>query len=899
MRDRDLREWRKLVRQRADREWRELSLDVVDELACHLADLYAAAQAAGASQGEARSRALDALNAASFLELSKRPRARQMPTGYLHDMRLAVRQLRASPIVSAVAIFSLALGIGANTAIFSIVNSLLLRPLPVREPRQLVTLTNGSWTNPIWEQIRDRRDLFDSAFAWSANRFNLASGGEADLIDGIWASGGLFETLGVGAILGRTFTAVDDRRGGGPDGPVAVISYDFWQRRFGGAADAVGRTLNIERVPFTVIGVTPPDFFGPEVGRAFDVAIPIGDEPIIKGRESLLDGRSTWWLSIMARLKPDQSIDAANAGLRAAQPAIRDATAPGWNGYLTEPFTLASAITGESQLRRRYERPLIIVLVIVVLVLVIACANIANLLLARATARRYEFSVRRALGASRWRLARQLIAESAILSAAGALAGIVVARWGSQLLVQQLSTRTNHVFLDLSLDVRVLAFTIGVTIATTLLFGVAPARRVAASEPMDAVKEQGRALAGGRRGGLAGGLVVAQVALSLVLVVAATLFVRTFASLASLDLGFDRDRALVVNVNAQRAQIDPSSRLPVFEHVLKRMQVLPGVAEAGLSTITPVSGQGWNTEVDVSNRPRLDGRQAMTWRNAITPRWFAALGMRLVVGRTFTDFDGKGAPPVVIVNQAFVRHFLNGQDPIGHTVQRRLMFNRNRPNASPPPPQEIVGVMADAVYRNLREPVPPTMFEPLEQSEMSLIPAITLIVRTARSPMTEARSIASAIRDVNGDLALTFRPLDDVVSASVMQERIVAMLAGFFGGLALLLAALGLFGLTSYTVARRRTEIGIRMALGAAPSGVVALVLSRIIGLVAVGIAAGAALSLWASQFVAALLYQLEPRDPVTVVGAAAMLVVISSIAAMLPAYRASRIDPATVLRDS
>jgi putative ABC transport system permease protein len=898
MRDRDVREWRTLIRERADREWRELSPDVVDELACHLADLHAAALTGGTSQAEARRRALDALNAASFLEVSKRPRARHRPTGYVQDVRLAVRQLRASPLVSAVAILSLALGIGANTAIFSIVNSLLLRPLPVRQPQQLVTLTQGSWTNPIWEQIRDRHELFESAFAWSATRFNLASGGEAEFVDGIWASGGMFESLGVGAILGRTFTASDDRRGSGPDGPVAVISYNLWQRRFAGAADVVGRTLNIERVPFTVVGVTPPEFFGPEVGRTFDVAVPIGDEPIIRGRGSWLDQRSTWWLSIMARLKPDQSIDAANAALRAAQSAIRDATAPGWNGYITEPFTLAPAATGESQLRRRYERPLIVVLTIVALVLVIACANIANLLLARATARHHEFSVRRALGASRWRLARQLVAESAVLSVAGAVAGIVVARWGSHFLVQQISTRTDRVFLDLSLDMRVLAFTIGVTIATTLLFGVVPALRVAASEPMEAIKEHGRGLAG-RRVGLSGSLVVAQVALSLVLVVAATLFVRTFTSLANLDLGFDRDRVLVVDVNAERVQIDRADRLPVFERVLERVQMLPGVDEAGLSTITPVSGQGWNVEIDVSNAPRLEGRQALTFRNAITPRWFAALGMRLVAGRAFTDSDRKGAPPVVIVNQAFVRHFLNGQDPIGHTVQRRLMFNRNRPDASPPPSQEIVGVIADARYRNLREAVPPTMFEPLEQGEGALRAELALIIRTAGSPTTGARSVASAIRDVNADLAITFRPLADFVNASVVRERIVAMLAGFFGGLALLLAGLGLFGLTSYTVERRRTEIGIRMALGAAPSGVIGLVLSGTTGLVAIGIIIGGTLSLWAARFVGALLYQIEARDPVTLVSAAATLAAIAAIAAALPAYRASRIDPATVLRES
>ena len=909
MRDRDLREWRTLIRERADREWRELSPDVVDEFACHLADLHAAALSGGASQAEARARALAALNAACFLEVSRRPRARNMPTGYGHDVRLALRQLRASPLVSAVAILSLALGIGANTAIFSIVNSLLLRPLPVDQPQQLVTLTDGSWTNPIWEQIRERADLFDGAFAWSETRFNLASGGEAEFVDGIWASGSLFETLGVRPILGRTFTPADDRRGGGPDGAVAVISYNFWQGRFGGAADVVGRTLNVERVPFTVIGVTPPEFFGPMVGRTFDVAIPIGNEPIVRGPGSWLDERSSWWLSIMARLKRDQSLEAANAALRAAQPAIRDATAPGWNNYITEPFTLAPAATGESQLRRRYERPLIVVLAIVALVLVIACANIANLLLARATARHHEFSVRRALGASRWRLARQLVAESAVLSAAGAIAGIVVARWGSQFLVQQISTRTDRVFLDLSLDTRVLVFTIGVTIATTLLFGVAPALRVAASEPMEAIKEHGRSLAA-RRGGLSGSLVVAQVALSLVLVVAAMLFVRTFTSLASLDLGFNRDGVLVVNVNAERTErprsaavsgggaerLDP---LPVFERVLERVQALPGVVETGLSTITPVSGQGWNVSVDVSNTPPLEGRQALTFRNGITPRWFAALGMRLVAGRTFTDADRKGAPRVVIVNQAFVRRFLNGQDPIGHTVQRRVMFNRNRPNAPRPPAQEIVGVMADAVYSNLREPIPPTMFEPLEQRDESLGAQMALIVRTAGAPMTEARSIASAIRDVDSDLAITFRPLADFVNASVVRERIVAMLAGFFGGLALLLAGLGLFGLTSYTVERRRPEIGIRMALGAAPSGVIGLVLSGTAGLIAIGIIAGGTLSLWASRFVGALLYQVEARDPITLGGAAATLAAVGAIAAALPAYRASRIDPATVLRES
>jgi len=825
----------------------------------------------------------------------------------MHDIRLAVRTLRATPIVSAVAILSLALGIGANTAIFSLVNSLLLRSLPVRQPQQLVVLSDGSWSNPIWEQVRARPQLFDGAFAWSAVRFNLASGGETEFVDGLWASGGMFEALGVPAMLGRTFTTADDVRGpsssraGGRDGAVAVISYAYWQRRFGGAADAIGRTLTVERMPFTVIGVTPPDFFGPEVGRTFDIAVPLGDEPLVRGPDSALDRRSTWWLSIMARLRPEQSIDSANAALRGVQPQIREATLPDWSqkelgGYLKEAFTLTPAASGESGLRRRYERPLVIIMIVVALVLLIACANIANLLLARATARRHELSVRLALGASRWQLVRQLLTESAVLSGAGAALGVLFALWGSRLIVGQLSTATNIVFLDLSLDWRVLAFTIGVTAATALLFGTAPAFRAAGIAPMEAIKEHGRSAAGDARFGLANGLVVAQVALSVVLIVAAGLFVRTFTQLGSVHLGFDHERVLVVNVNAQRTQIAPADRLATFERVRERVRAVPGVAEAALSEITPVSGAGWNGRVDVSDTPTLNDRQSITFINGITPGWFATFGTPLVAGRLFNDRDRQGAPRVVVVNQAFARNFLNGANPIGHVVRSRGGF------VNPEAPKEIVGVVADAVYRNLREPIPPTMYVPFEQMEdpMPTRPAVSVVVRAASgSPALLSRSIARAIAEVNPDLAITFRPLTDVVNASLTQERLVAMLSGFFGGLALLLAGLGLYGVTAYAVSRRRTEIGIRMALGAAPAGVVRLVLSRVSLLVGAGVIAGAGISLWASRFVGPLLFGLQPRDPATLVGAAVVLSTVGAIAGWLPARRASRIDPSEVLRDS
>jgi putative ABC transport system permease protein len=831
----------------------------------------------------------------------------------VHDCRLAVRALLATPVVSLVAALSLALGIGANTAIFSLVNSLLLRALPVKAPQQLAMMTDGtvmsngtarrSWTNPIWEQMRSRRDLYDGLFAWSNQRFNLAAGGETLFVEGLWVSGGMFDTLGVPAMLGRTFTPADDTRGGGPDGAVAVISYSFWQRQFGGAADAIGKRLDLERVGFTIIGVTGPDFFGPDVGRAFDVAVPIGVEPLVRGKESWLDARSTWWLTVMARLKPGQSVDAGTAAIRGVQPQIREATMPpDWrpsdkDRYLKEKFTLVAAGTGNSSMRQRYERPLLTLLVVVGLVLLIACANIANLLLARATARRHELSVRVALGASRWRLARQLLCESFVLAGSGAAAGMLLASWASRLVVRQLSTQTSTVFLDLSPDWRVLAFTIGVTVATALLFGTVPALRASGVAPIDALKEHGRGTSSDSRAGLASGLIVAQVALSLVLVVAAGLFMRTFSSLSGLHLGFDRDRVLLVTINAQRTEIPPADRLATFERIRQRVLAVPGVASAAVSLVTPVSGSTWDNRVDISDSVDLPEREKQSNFNAITPGWLTTFGTPLIAGRDIAGGDRKGTPPIAIVNQTFARKFLNGASPIGHTVTT----GGAGPGAEPP--REIVGVVGDAVYRALREPVPPTMYVPLAQLDESRRPApasMSVSVRSATgNPALLARSVSAAISGVNRDLALTFRPLVDQVNASLTQERIVAMLAGFFGALALLLAAIGLYGVTSYAVSRRRTEIGIRMALGAAPGGVVRMVLSRVTLLVVIGVAVGGALSLWASKFVETLVYGLEPRDPVTLAGAAVVLAAVGAIAGWLPAHRASRIDPAEVLRDS
>jgi putative ABC transport system permease protein len=837
----------------------------------------------------------------------------------MHDVRLAIRSLRSTPVVSLVAVLSLALGIGANTAIFSLVNSLLLRTLPVADPGQLVVVNDAgvtspgiqSWTFAIWDNIRQRSTPFDGAFAWSSQRFNLAKAGEQQPVDGMYVTGAYFATLGVPALIGRTITEVDDVRGGGKDGPVAVISYAFWRRQFGAAANAIGQSLVVERVPFTIVGVTPPEFAGSEIGRAFDIAVPLGTEPLIRGQESNVDRRSSWWLTVMLRLKPGQSLDEGTAALRGVQAQIRESAMPqDWlprlqAGFLKEPFSLVPGASGTSVLRNRYQRPLLTILVVVALVLLVACANIANLLLARATARRHELSVRLALGASRWRLARQLLVESLVLSVIGALLGLVFAAWGSRMLVGQLSTQVNRVVLDLPLDWRVLGFTMAVSIATALLFGTAPAFRAARVAPIDALKEHGRTAGADSRVSISSGLVIAQVAVSLVLVVAAGLFVRTFGRLASVRLGFDSDRILVVGVNPLRSRVEPAARASLFQHLTDEVAVLPGVMHAAGSVVTPVSNSTWGLNVNVPGAPDVSERDRNTLVNIVTPGWFATYGTRILAGRDIDTRDSATAPHVALVNESFVRRFFPGRTAIGGTIE----FPGGTSQRTPP--SLIIGIVEDAVYRTLREPVRPTLYQPVAQYDPSRfpLPSFSISVRSAfakaaadkagGSPVELSHSVAEALTRVDRDLSFSFRPLADQVKASLIQERMLAMLSGFFGGLALLLAALGLYGVTSYAVSRRRAEIGIRMALGAAPSGVVRLVLTRVTALVAIGVAVGAGVSVWASRFVATLLFGLEPSDPATLVSAAVALAVIGAIAGWLPAYRASRIDPAEVLRES
>ena len=816
----------------------------------------------------------------------------------MHDVRDAWRALRSTPIVSAAALVSLALSIGANTAIFSILNGLLIKPLPVRDPARLVLLAGEGVADgvgdsyPIWKEIRDRR-LFDRPFAWSSDRVGLTPTGEAAFADAIWATGGFFDVLGVSAVAGRTFNEADDRPGGGPDGPVAVISEALWRTRFGGARDVVGRTLTIERVPYTIVGVAPREFFGLAVGRTFDVILPLETEPLLGRAPPRL---TAWWgwLQIQARLGPGQTVEGLTAAVRAAQPSIRAATMPALRRaedrekHLRTPWIVQAAPTGSSSLRTRYAPALFALLGIVALVLLVACANVAVLLLARMSARRYDIGVRLALGASPRRVARQLLVESLLLASSGAALGLALAQWGGRVLVAQLSNWAYTVSLDLSPDWRVLAVTVGVTGATVILFGIAPAWRATRVDPIEALRLQPRALAGDGRGTLGGRAIVAQVALSVVLLVAAGLFLRSFVALAYRDLGFDRRRLLIAVVDARRASVPPHDRAALYERMREAAAAVPGVESAALSMATPLGNAGvrFTRTIETSNG------SAPVFTTPVSPGWFRTYGTRLIAGRDFTAADDRGNARVAIVNEAFVRKHLAGSNPLGQTLARTWPGDRQA--------MQIVGLVEDAAFTSVRDAIEPTMYTPLAQDvdveTFASMPTVSLTIRAAR-PARLTKSLADAMTRVDGELSIRFQTLTEYLDYYYSRERLLALVSGFFGVLALLLAAVGLYGVTAFAVSRRRTEIGIRLALGAAPGAVVRLVLGRLARLVIAGAAIGAIASLWAARFVAALLYGLPPRDPIAFIAAGATLAAVAVIAAAVPAWRASRLDPASVLR--
>jgi predicted permease len=673
-----------------------------------------------------------------------------------------------------------------------------------------------------------------------------------------------------------------------------VISHGFWQRRFGGRDDVVGQQLTLNRVPFTVVGVTPAGFFGPEVGHTDDVMIPIAAHPLITGSDSGLRGAGAhwyWWLQIMARRKPGQTIEQANAALRGLQPRLReeslpsDATPSMLARYMDDALELAPAATGRSELRGDFETPLVAMLAIVGVVLLIACANIANLLLARAIARQHELSVRLALGASRWRLARLLFAESLLIALAGATLGVVFASWSSALLVYELGTWRNAVSLDLQLDWRVLGFTAALAGLTAIVAGVAPALGVRRVAPNDALKDAGRSIAGDRRFTIRGALVVTQIALSLVLVVAAGLFLRTFQSLSRVPLGFTPEPLLVARMDLHASTTDRAQQFALMERLRAAAAAAPGARSAATSVITPIDGSGWNA--GVGDDAGIPDRSRMTWMNAVSPGWFTTMATPLLAGRDFDSADLHSDDRVAIVNRMFADRFLKGSSPIGQTI--RVGGPRNRPL------YRIVGVVADAAYRSPQEGAVPTMYIPPSADDFGT--NVTIATAPGQRAAVQ-RAVAAALMQADPRVSFTFRTFDEYLHAQMLREQLVALLSTFFGALGLLLAAVGLYGVVSHAVNARRTEIGVRMALGASATGIVRLIFRRVSMLLVIGLTIGAAVSLWAVRFVQTMLFKVDARDPATFAGAIVVLAAAVVLAAWLPARRAARLDPARVLRE-
>jgi putative ABC transport system permease protein len=820
----------------------------------------------------------------------------------LEDLRYGLRMLRKTPGFTAVAVLTLALGIGANTAIFSLMDTVMLRLLPVERPGELVQvgmMTHGFgrsprkiYTNAVWEALRSRQDSFAGIFAWGNTGFNLAPSGVAENVRGIYVSGSYFPTLGVRPADGRLIAPDDDERG---CRGVAVLGYRFWHQHFGGAP-VDGKTISINGHAFEIIGVSAAGFFGTEVGSAFDVAAPICSEAIVKGENSSLDQRSAWWLQVMARRKPGINNEQISARLDALSPQIFAETVPAnWTPsdqkrFLGWTLMTLPAGTGISYLRSQYDLPLKTLMATAGFVLLLACTNIASLMLARAAARSKEIGVRLALGASRLRLVRQLLTESVLLSSSGALLGIVFAQWGSRLVVDYISTGRDKISLDLTLDSRVLIFTAAAAILTGLLFGVLPAFRATRVSLADAMKGSSSTKTQGDTKFRAGRwMVAAQLAISLVLVVTTGLFVRSFANLVTLDMGFDRSNVLLADVDLHNAGQD-GVQVVAREEMLRRVRALPGVISASESMMTPVSGGMWDdfVVVDGPNAPKGDDRDVDM--NYVTPDYFRTLRSPMMEGRDFGEQDKAGAPLVAIVNQALARKFYPGTDPVGKT------FRRYRTATVVGEPFVIVGVTGDAKYDTLREDAPPTAFFPLAQLEGKPERAI-IEIRTAAQPLQLTKAVAGTILDVNESAAIRFTTLAEQVDDSLTQERLLATLSGFFGGLALVLAMIGFYGVLAYLLLQRRKEIGIRIALGAQRSAILGLVMRDVAVLLLAGAAAGLAITWATTRFVQSLLFDLHARDATTFAFSVALLAAVALVASYLPARRAMRVDPMVALR--
>ena len=843
----------------------------------------------------------------------------------LQDFRYGLRMLRKSPGFTAVAVLTLALGVGANTAIFSLTNALLLSKLPVGHPEQLMVFGRAGsccmitgiarhydiFSYPQYRYFRDgNARLFTGVAAFSAEtklvRIRRTSVTEraAETARGKLVSGNYFSVLDVAAAMGRALGPSDDQ-GGAP--PVVAISDGYWSKEFQRDPAAIGSRLEVNGIPFTVIGVMPASFFG-ETFRANppEMWFPISTlNAVAMFPPSLLEERDSRWLQLVARLKPGVTLEQAGGALTAElrQFLLSDPE------IATGPTTWKEAIAGASieampgvrglpPVRPYLSDMLRILRIVVALVLGVACANLASILLARGRSREREVSVRMAVGASRARLVRQMLTETLLLGLFGGVAGLAMAMWGSDALLAMLYRGADTMVAKVSPDVSMLAFLFALSIVTSVLFGIAPALHASGMD-VNAMLKASAGTAGGSgrtRGGFRRALIATQLAFSLVLIVGAGLFVRTVGKLVGQDIGFDREHVLMIRIETELAGYKPEQLEPLYQRIRDRLNALPGVRDSGLALYTPLRGDNWSGSVAIAHYSPEQNQHAFAAWDRVSAGYFNAMGVSVLLGRAIGVQDVAVSPAVACVNQTFARQYFPGENPVG----QRIGWSEETKNSI-----EIVGVVQDTMHTDVRSEIPPMFFLPMTQkvSDQGTHSsrddyAQDLVVRAAGDPSQIAQEVRQALREIEPGLPVReVMTAKERVSASAGGEQMMAEITSFFGGVAALLAALGLYGLISYAVARRTNEIGIRMALGAKRHQVLWMVLQETLLLVAAGVAAGVPLALGATRFIRAQLFGVEPYDLVTLGFAVLLLTTVAAVAGYLPALRAARVDPMIALR--
>jgi predicted permease len=837
------------------------------------------------------------------------------------DLRYAARVLAKNPVFTAVAVLTLALGIGANTAIFTLLDQVLLRLLPVKDPQKLVLLTargphyGSNWggnatSYPMYRDFQDHNEVFSGMFCRFPTRVSLTFKGQAERVEAELVSGTYFGVLGVTAALGRTITPDDDRV---PNGhPLVVLNYSYWKQRFGGDPAILGKTLTVNEHDMTVIGVAQAGFDGVELGYSPKLFIPVKmQQQVFIVPTNMLTDRRSRWVNAFGRLKPGVTPTQAKASLQPfmhsmLEMEVREAAFAHASAYDREQFLkcwidLLPGSQGRASFRRELSTPLWVLMAITGVVLLIACANLANLLLARATGRQKEVAVRLALGASRGRIVCQLLIETLCLSGMGGLAGLAFAFWADKALMAiYLPADSAGLRISTAPDSRILLFTFAVTIVTGLIFGLVPALQTTKPDIVRVLKNQAGAVVSGGHGRLRKTLVVAQVALSLLLLIGAGLFLRSLNNLSSLGPGFPADRLVGFNIDPSLGGYTPERAKIFYQQLTDNLSSIPGIQSVALASVRILENDEWDSGMTVEGyTPARSDGHAQPYMNQISANYFATLGVPIVMGRDFTVKDNlevkngprpdDWTPTTVIINEKFARRYFPGQNPIG----RHLGFGTDPGTRTD---MEIIGVVKDIKYTNLRDEVPEQAFVPYYGSHF--LGSMTVYVRTTFDPKQVMTSVRAKVRDLDPTLPIyDMRTTQVQINNSLATERMVASLSTVFGFLATLLATLGLYGVMAYTVAQRRREIGIRMALGADPRKVIWMVMRDVLLLVGIGVGTGVPASLALMRAVKSQLYGLTAHDPSTLALATAALALVACAAGYLPALRASRLDPMVALR--